>query len=114
MKKTVSVAEAAAHLRREFIGARAPGCRTCTFPMPYWGPGVMTGTGYWYLQMPPPCPHLCQSVMARLWVAFTEEHEIEHQPYDTGSHREHRARLAAHASPRETQLPRSPLFNKAK
>ena len=114
MKKAISVAEAATILQREFIEARPSGCRSCTFPMPYWGPGVTTGTGYWYLQMPPPCPHLCQSVISRLWVAFMEENEIQREPYDTGSHREHRARYAGHMSPREALMARGQLFRKAK
>ena len=114
MKKTISVAQAALTLQRAFIESRPSSCRTCTFPTPYWGPGVMMGTGYWYLQMPPACPHMCQAVIARVWVGFTEEYEIQREPYDTGSHREHRARFAGHASPREARLARGPLFRKSK
>ncbi len=113
MKKAISVAEATIDLQRAFIAARPPGCKSCTFPMPYWGPGV-TGTGYWYLQMPPPCRHPCQSVMARLWVEFSAEYEIRREPYDTSSHREHRARFAREIRPREARLARGPLFRKAK
>jgi len=49
VKKILRAAEIAKLLEREFAGLKPPGCKTCKAPIPFWGHGVKTGTGYWYL-----------------------------------------------------------------
>lgn len=107
MKKPISSNEAAIYLQGAFTEAQQSTCRTCQFPASFWGPAAAgTGAGYWYLKMPPSCPHGCVSVIARLWAAFTTEYEIQREPYDAGSHREQRTLFPRQTSPRDARFAR--------
>lgn len=110
MKKLISVAEATRNLQREFEKVRPPGCRTCRFPTPFWGPAVSMGTGYWYLNVPAPCPANCHVLINRMWSTFMTDHEIEHLPYNSRAHREQRAILAKNQRPRVARWGRGLLL----
>ena len=84
MKKPIRSADAAKLLDREFARLKPAECKACKAPVPFWGPGVHTGTGYWYLKMPPPCKHECGRVISKVWADITDEYEIERSPIESG------------------------------
>jgi hypothetical protein len=100
MKKTLRAAEVAKLLEREFARLKPTECKTCKPPMPFWGPGVRTGTGYWYLKMMPACEFQCGRVISKLWADITSEYEIERSPAETG---QARFEGALHESGRRTR-----------
>jgi hypothetical protein len=84
MKKPIGATEAATLLRDRFTRLKSPDCKTCKAPVPFWGPGVVTGTGYWYLKMMPPCDYGCSQVISKLWAEMTGEYEIERSAVESG------------------------------
>jgi len=91
MKKTITATEAADLLRREFERLKPAGCTTCKAPTPYWGPGIRSGAGYWYLRMIAPCSFGCSRVISKVWSDLTNEHEIRRSDEESGQNRFKRA-----------------------
>jgi hypothetical protein len=87
MKKTLRSADAAKLLEREFARLKPSDCKTCKAPVPFWGPGVRTGTGYWYLKMMPPCKYQCGRLISKVWADITAEYEIERTAVESGQRR---------------------------
>ena len=81
MKKPLSAAEASALLNREFLRLKAKECESCVPATPFWGPGVVMGAGYWYLNALQPCPFECRQVLAQVWAGITTEYEVERPAY---------------------------------
>jgi hypothetical protein len=88
MKTKLSVSAATKLLATEFARQRAPGCRTCTVPMLYWGPSPEGTTGLWYLKALSHCTHGCHTLVAKIWVEITDQHEIENAPDHSPSRRQ--------------------------
>jgi hypothetical protein len=90
-KKILPAAEAARLLAQEFARQKPAACATCKAPTPFWGPGVVSGTGYWYLRALPPCDHDCDRVIARIWSEITTAYEIERSASESGRDQYRRA-----------------------
>ena len=84
MKTTLSAVEARELLEREFARLKPAACTSCKVPVPFWGPAVVTGTGYWYLKMLPPCAHQCGRVISTIWAEITTEYQIERSSAESG------------------------------
>ncbi|MEO5676520.1 MAG: hypothetical protein ABIQ84_03155 [Usitatibacter sp.] len=84
MKKTLTAAEAKELLEREFARLKPAGCSSCKVPIPFWGPAVVTGTGYWYLRVLPDCPDHCGRVISTIWADITTEYQIERSAAESG------------------------------
>ena len=83
-KKTLSVADATRLMEAKFAQLRSESCSTCKVPAPIWGPGVVSGTSYWYLKMLPPCPNRCAQVITRIWADITMEYQITRSAQESG------------------------------
>lgn len=83
-RKTLSVADATELLQARFAELRSEGCNTCKVTAPIWGPGVVSGTSYWYLKMLPPCPNRCAQVITRIWADITMEYQIVRSAQESG------------------------------
>jgi hypothetical protein len=83
-KKTLSVADATRLLEARFAQLRSESCNTCKVPAPIWGPGVVSGTSYWYLKMLPPCPSRCAQVITKIWAEITTEYQIVRSAQESG------------------------------
>ena len=80
MKTLLTLPAATQLLAKEFARKRAPECRTCTLPTPFWGPAPEDKAGLWYLRTLEPCVHGCHKVVAQIWAEITTLHAIEHAP----------------------------------
>jgi len=87
MKKILSATETATLLQREFARLKPVECKVCTAPVPYWGPGINIGTGYWYLKMISPCEFHCNQVISKIWSEITDEYEIQRSEAESGQTR---------------------------
>ena len=87
MKKVLDASAAAQLLQQEFARLRPAGCTTCKAPVPYWGPGILNGTGYWYVRMIPACEHRCNRVISKIWADLTNEYEIQRSQAESGQTR---------------------------
>ena len=83
-KKILGATEAAILLQREFARLKPAACQTCKAPLPFWGPGVVSGNGYWYVKAIPPCPHQCGRLISRLWAEITLHYEIIRSGNESG------------------------------
>ena len=102
MKKTLSATEAKELLEREFARLKPADCTSCRVPTPFWGPAVVTGTGYWYLRAIPPCAHHCGRVISGIWAEITTEYQIERTAIESGLARYEGALRPTHSGPKRT------------
>lgn len=84
MKPILTAAEAKALLQQEYARLKPDSCTSCKIPTPFWGPGVVTGTGYWYLKMLPPCSQQCGLVISGIWASITTDYQIERSEQESG------------------------------
>lgn len=99
MRAILSATQAKELLEREFASQKPGECMRCRVPTPFWGPGAMSGTGYWYLKMLPPCEHQCARVISKLWAQITSEYQIERSAKESGRAR-YEVALETSGSPR--------------
>jgi hypothetical protein len=87
MKKTLDAAAAAKLLQQEFARLKPAECKSCKAPVPYWGPGILNGMGYWYVRMIPPCEYRCNRVISKIWADLTNDYEIKRSEAESGQAR---------------------------
>ena len=80
MKTPIPLSSATELLAKEFARQRSPECRACSVPEPFWSPAPEGTAGLWFLKALAPCPHGCQTLVARIWVELTNLHDIEYSP----------------------------------
>ncbi len=102
MKKILSAAEAKELLEQEFARLKPGACTSCKVPIPFWGPAVVSGTGYWYLKMIPPCAHQCGRVISTIWAEITTEYQIERTASESGLTRYEGAVRLAYSPPKRS------------
>jgi hypothetical protein len=87
-KTTLSAVEAARLLEQEFARLKSAACTTCKAPTPIWGPGVVSGSDYWYVKMLPLCPHNCARIITKIWAEMTMHYKIERTAKEIGQARD--------------------------
>ena len=79
-RKLVSPAQLYAILDREFRARRAPDCRRCRVPLPFFRAPPDEVSANWHIGTPADCPQGCDRVIAEILTSLWTQYDIKVPP----------------------------------
>jgi hypothetical protein len=76
-RQTLSSAKLYAVLDREFRKRKAPDCRKCRVPLPFYKEPADEVSANWHIGTPSECPHQCQVIIAEVLASLWPRYNLE-------------------------------------
>ncbi len=76
-RETVTTGQLYAALDREFRKRKAPECRSCRVPLPFYRAPADEVSANWFIGTPSECPHKCQVIIAEVLANLWSQYNLE-------------------------------------